>query len=263
MNTRVDPIPSTELNSVVGKVRVIVESLAEHGRVGLSELSRLSGVTKPSVHRICRELVDWGVVERAGDGFRLGPHLFELGQRVPARRRLRDTALPYMEELFVETRQAVHLAVADGAEVVYVERITGRAADGVPSAVAARAPMNCTATGKCILAFASGIALDDLFARPLVAATAHSLVSPASLGADLAATREQGYAVEWEEFRIGYASIAAPVREAGGAVIAAVSITAVMRQLEVRRFSRLIVEAAHGISRAFGGTHHRSQDDDI
>lgn len=200
-----------DLNSVVGKVRVIVEALADNGRLGLSELARASHVAKPSVHRICQELIGWGVVERAGDGFRLGAHLFELGQRVPARRLLRDTALPFMEDLFLSTRQTAHLSVADGLDIVYVERITGRQSDRVPSVVAGRMPTHCTATGKCLLAFGLPERVKAIVERGLEPMTRYSIASASALRQDLAGVRRRGFAIEREELKIGYASVAAPV----------------------------------------------------
>ena len=247
-----DATSAPDLNSVVGKVRTILEVLAENGRMGLSELARASQVAKPSVHRICQELISWGVVERSGDGFRLGGHLYELGQRVPARRQLRDAALPFMEDLFLSTRQTVHLAVADGLDVVYVERINGRQSDRVPSVVAGRVPMHCTATGKCLLAFGPPERVDAVVDAGLAPMTRHSIASASALRQDLAAVRRRGFATEREELKIGYTSVASPVFGAGQRLVGAVSITAAVHHLEADRLGPTVVTATRGLSRALG-----------
>lgn len=238
-------------NSVVGKVRLIMEALAVHGRLGLSELARHSRVAKPTVHRICQGLVAWGVVERSGDGFRLGVRLFELGQRVPERRVLRDTALPYMEDLFLATRQTVHLAVADGFDVVYVERITGRQSDRVPSAVAGRMPMTCTATGKCILAFGPADRVEAVIRQGLVPMTPYSIVSPAAFRHDLSLALSRGFAVEREEMKTGYCSVAAPILGGEDHLIGAISITASLHRIDAERLGPTVLAAARSLSRAF------------
>jgi len=252
-NTAVEGV---DRKSVVGKVRSILEALAEHGRMGLSDLARASGVAKPSVHRICGELIRWGVVERTGDGFRLGSRLFELGQRVPGRRQLRDLALPFMEDLFLTTRQVVHLAVADGFEVVYIERLTGRQSDRVPSVVAGRMPMNCTATGKCMLAFGPDDMFEALVGHGLRPLTPYSIVVPSALQDDLVETRRRGFAIEREEAVIGMTSVAAPILTRSG-LIGAMSITASVHHLDADRLGPTVATASRALSRALGAAPPR------
>lgn len=212
-------------NSLLGKVRLIMEVLGEHGQVGLSELSRRSGVAKATVHRLCGELVAWGVVERSGDSFRLGPRLFELGQRVPSRRLLCDAAVPYMEDLYVATRQTVHLAVLEESEVMYAEKIGGRQSVPVPSRVGSRLPLYCTATGKCILAFGPADLLERTVLSGLVPRTVMSIVARERLDEELEVVRRQGFACEHGEVHDGFASVAAPVFGSRNQVVAALSIT--------------------------------------
>lgn len=249
---------SGDPGTVIGKVRLIVESLAAaDGRVGLSELARRSGLAKPTVHRLCQELVAWGVVERAGAAFRLGRRLFELGQHVPGHRILRDAALPYMEELFVATRQTVHLAVVDGLEVLYLERITGRRSDRVPSQVAGRLPLHCTATGKCLLAFGPPALLEQAVERGLAPMTARSVVSPPVLRRELEQARVDGFAVEREEVAAGVMSVAAPVFAAGGRLTGALSITAAVRHVDVGRLAPTLLGATRALGQALGAVLER------
>jgi DNA-binding IclR family transcriptional regulator len=239
--------------SVLGKVSLIVETLAaDGGRMGLSELARRSGVAKPSVHRLCADLVAWGLVERVGDGFRLGPKLFELGQRVPVVRGLRDVALPYLEQVFVATKQTVHLAVLDGHDVLYVDKLAGLDSVAVPSTVAGRLPLHCTATGKCLLAFGDPALVESVVADGLVPRTPFTIVTRTRLEEDLAQIRAGGHAVEREECVSGLASLAAPIFGWRG-LLGALSITTSVARLDEARLAPPVRDAAMALTRKLGG----------
>lgn len=246
-------LDSLDPKSVLGKVSQIVETLAANGgRMGLSELARQSGVAKPSVHRLCADLVAWGLVERSGDGFRLGPRLFELGQRVPAVRGLRDTALPYMEELFVATKQTVHLAVLEGHDVLYVEKLAGLDSVSVPSTVAGRLPLHCTATGKCLLAFGDPELVVRVLADGLTARTPFTIVTRARLEAELVKISAAGHAVEHEECVVGLGSVAMPIVGWRG-LLGALSITTSTAKLDLDRLLPPLRETAKALNQKLGG----------
>jgi DNA-binding IclR family transcriptional regulator len=212
--------------SLLRKVEMILDALAADGStMGLSELARTSGVAKSSVHRICADLISWGVVERNGDGFRLGARLFDLGARVPTRRRFRDTALPFMEELLVATGHSIHLAVPLPDMVLYVDKLTTRSSTPTPSSVTSTAPFHASATGKAMLAFGDPAWTMRILDGPLLQVTAKTITDPLLLSQDLARARSLGYALEQEELVEGYASIAAPLIGLGGAVVGAISVT--------------------------------------
>jgi DNA-binding IclR family transcriptional regulator len=247
-------MPSMAASSVLGKVRSILDALGDGGVLGLSELARRSGVAKPTVHRLCGELVDWGVVERSGDAFRLGPKLFELGGRVPGRRQLREAALPFVEDLFVATGQTIHLAVLDGLEVFYVERLTGRRFRPAPSAIADRLPLHCTATGKCLLAFGPPELLDAVIDGGLAGRTDRSITDGATLAEELARVRADGTATEIGEVSEGHVSVGAPIFELGEGVAGALSITGQEGAFDLEQCRTLVRVAAAGLSRRLGAT---------
>ncbi len=244
--------------TVIGKVAQILDALAaSDGVLGLSELARTSGLPKSTVHRICGELVGWGVVERSGDAFRLGSRLFELGSRVPGRRLLRDTALPIMEDLSSATQQTVHLAVLEGVEVMYVERLPGRSASEVPSSVAARLPLYCTATGRCLLANGPERLLDRVLDAGLEARTDRSVLDPEQLRATLATVLEDGFAIERGEVSDGLMSVGAPVFELGDRLAGALAVTGPEATLDsetidIAAVVDLVRDAAAELSRRLG-----------
>lgn len=209
-------------------------------------------MAKTTVHRTAGELQSVGLVERAGDGYRLGTKMFELGSRVPGRRHLRDAALPFLEDLSRATNQTVHLAVLDDGDVIYVERLVGARSNEVPSSVADRLPLHCTATGKCLLAFGDPALADRVLGEPLTSLTPRSVLDPEKLRTDLAEVIKRGVAEEIGEVSEGLRSLAAPIRSFDGALIGALSATGPIEDFDRDAIEPLVVLAASGLSRTLG-----------
>ncbi|OLT18739.1 IclR family transcriptional regulator [Pseudonocardia sp. CNS-139] len=221
--------------------------------VTLAELTRRSGVPKPTAHRLLGELEEWGAVERNGRGYRLGLRLFELGQLVPRQRELQETAAPFLADLFEATRETVHLAVPDGVEVVYVQKLPASSAPEIPSRQGGRMPAYCTGLGKALLAFGPPARLQAVLDAGLVRRTPRTVVAPGLLSAELAEIRRRGLAEEHEESAVGIACVAAPVFGPGGDAVAALSITGWSNRLHTARVAPAVQTAALALSRALGG----------
>lgn len=239
------------LNSVLGKARTILEAFrVEDNELSLADLVRRTGVAKATVHRLCQELLTWGLLERSGTSYRLGLRLFELGQRVPRQRILRDVARPYMEDLLRVTQETVHLAVHDGLDVLYVEKIVGHRAVPRPSRVAGRLPLHSTATGKVVLAFGPAELLDQVLSRGLQRITPSTVCTEQRLREQLVEVRRRAVAIEVEETRMGYCSVAVPVRGHDGQLAAALSVTAPTYRAHVDRLAAEVARAGAAVSRA-------------
>jgi DNA-binding IclR family transcriptional regulator len=236
------------MNSVLGKVQLILEAFGpDDEHLSLTEIARRSGVAKASVHRLARELLCWGLLERHGSDYRLGMRLFEIGQRVPRQRILRDAARPYMEDLYQATGETIHLAVPDGREVLYLEKVSGHGQITRPSRVAGRMPLHATATGKVLLAFGAAHLLDEVLATPLERVTPYTVVAPGLLRRELARARELGYAVEREQCREGFTSVAVPLCHP---TTGALAITAPTFRADVARFAGLLTTIGPRIARS-------------
>ena len=137
--------------------------------------------------------------------------LFEFGERVSVKHRLRVAAMPFMQDLFAVTEQTVHLAVRDQYDVVYIEKLHGHTAQPLPSQVGGRLPLTCTAVGKALLAYESREFQTEVLSRPLRRYTANSITDPRTLDRELAHIRARGVAIEREEAAEGSCCVAATV----------------------------------------------------
>ncbi|WP_279580897.1 IclR family transcriptional regulator [Fodinicola feengrottensis] len=131
---------SAPARSVAERVLSILEVFnPERPTLRLSDISRHTGMPLTTTHRLVRELVSWGALERdQRGGYWIGLRLWEVGALAPRSLGLREAALPFMEDLYEATHENVQLAVRDGRDGVYVERITGWDAVTVRTKVGAR-----------------------------------------------------------------------------------------------------------------------------
>jgi DNA-binding IclR family transcriptional regulator len=223
----------------------------------LADLAARSGLPKPTVHRLVAELIGWGGLERADGGYRLSIKLFDLGQRVPRRRDLREAALPYLEDLYEATHENIHLAVADELDTLFLEKVSGHRSTPIISRVGGRLPLHCTATGKVFLAFGLPEGFRRVAHAGLARRTPRTIVLPGLLRQDLARALDRGYGVNHEESEVGVAAVAAPVFDHRRRVIAAISITGSSSRLDVDRLAPAVRTAALALSRELARTPGR------
>lgn len=217
----------------------------------LSEIARALGQPVSSTHRQVRELAEWGALERDEQRrYRIGLHLWEVGSLAPRPKGLREASLPFLEDLYEATRENVQVAVLDGTEVVYVERIFGHHATRIIARPGARLPSHVTGVGRVLLAYADPDVVDQVLSRPLERFTRYTIVSPAELRRELAEIRRNGYAISDRQVELVSTSAAAPIRRRGGEVVAALSIIIPSEGDTVRQFIPAVLAAAHGISRS-------------
>jgi IclR family acetate operon transcriptional repressor len=226
----------------------------EHTELGISELARRSSLPKATVHRMVGDMVRLGILEQDGRRLRLGLRLFELGQLVPRQSTLREAALPYMEDLREATASAVHLAVLEGVEVVYVEILRGRERQVLPSRVGGRMPAHATGVGKAILAFSAPEVVMARIEAGLTRSSPYTIVLPGPLARELQTIRETRVSYDREESAVGVVCAAAPVFGADGRVQGALSVTGRAERLDVERMAPAVRTAALALSRVLGAT---------
>lgn len=194
--------------------------------VGVSELARRADLSKSTAFRLLSMLQNSGAVERAGNAYRLGRMIQDLGARQETEwhRRIRDALTPYLADLYELTRQTVHLAVLQGTEVVYLNKLYGHLQVRSPSRIGGRAPAYCTAVGKILLAY-DHAAAEEAIRGELRQWTQSTITGPDQLRTELAAIRRTNIAFDREEILRGLNCVAAPVIGPGGRPIAALSVS--------------------------------------
>ncbi|MFF0465167.1 IclR family transcriptional regulator [Streptomyces mexicanus] len=223
---------------------------ADRRTLSLSELARRSGLPVSTVHRLAAELVTWGALERDPTGYyHIGLRLWEIGSLAPRGQGLRERALPFLEDLSQVTRENVQLAVREGTEVVFVERIAGSAAVPVLTRVGGRFAMTTTGVGLVLLAYAPQEVQNEVLAHPVRRHTPFTLTSTAQVRTALSETRARGYAVSDRQITTNTLSVAAPVRGADGQVATAVSIVMHHGKMSPQALVPLLLSSARAISR--------------
>jgi len=237
--------------TVTSKVLAILGAFdAAHPQLSLSEVAERSGVPLSTTHRLVGELETWQALSRTSDGrLRIGLRLWELGQLAPGR--LHDVAHPWLQELFGGTGENVHLAVRDGLEVLYVDKVHGRRAVPIVSRTGVRLPMHPTGVGKALLAYEPDWFVQAYLARRLERPTAHTIIEPGRLARELVTVRAQGYALTFEEMTLGSCSAAAPVLVEGRAIAALGIVLSSRRARELPRLVEPLRNAATGIAHAW------------
>ncbi|MGF1662915.1 MAG: IclR family transcriptional regulator [Kineosporiaceae bacterium] len=222
----------------------------------LSELARSADVPVPTAHRLVGELASWGALARRPSGrYAVGRRLWDLGLLAPEPAGLRGTAAPFLHDLYAATLATVHLAVRDGTEALYLDRVSGRGSVPVVSRVGGRLPLHATGVGKVLLAHAPEDVRREVLGR-LTRITPHTVVQPGRLDRQLRRVRQDDLATTLEEMTLGACSLAVPVRAGGGRpgpegapVVAALGVVvADLRRDRARLLAALRVAAA-GISR--------------
>jgi DNA-binding IclR family transcriptional regulator len=251
----------TRPRSVSAKVLDVLAAFrADCPELTLSQISRHSGLPLTTAHRIVRELAARGVLERSAAGsYHIGLLLWEIASLAPRGLLLREVALPYMEDLCQATHENVQLAVREGAELVFIERLAGRGAVPVLTRVGGRFALHATGVGLVLLAHAPADIQEQVLAGPLERWTPMTISSQDQLRRILADVRQNGYSVSDRQVTIDALSVGAPVRGADDEVIASLSIVAHADGAESRTLAAAVRAAARGISRSLGSPDARAR----
>lgn len=237
--------------TVTSRVADVLEAFtAQRDSLTLSEISRRAGLPLTSTHRIVGELAARSLLEREETGrYQIGLRLWELASHAPRSVGLREAALPFLEDLYEATHENVQLAVMDRMDAVYVERISGRQSVHVVTRPGQRLPLHATGVGLVLLAYADEDLQDKALTSTLQRYTRYTITDPRRLRRVLSQVRQRGYAISERQIETISTSIAAPVRDRSGAVVAAISVVVKAADTEPRQFVAAVLASARGISR--------------
>jgi IclR family acetate operon transcriptional repressor len=240
--------------SVLERVFAILDCFsAEQPELTLAELASRTTIPKPTVHRLAKVLVDQRLLNRTDAGFRLGIRLFELGELVGERRDLRDASLPFLQELFELTHETIHLGVLEGDEVLYFVKIVGYKAFALPTRTGGRWPAHASALGKVLMAFGPADPLQLLASTRLKPLTPYTIIDLQRLKRELAVVRRVGTAIESQEAVLGNACVAAPIFDADGQLVAAVSVSGPPMRLRPVQRAPIVRRTAAKITQRISG----------
>ena len=175
--------------------------------------------------------------------------MWDLGLLAPVQVGLRQLASPFLHDLYAATLATVHLAERDGNQVLYLDRLSGHASVPVVSDVGSRLPLHATGVGKVLLAHAP-IELQDAVLADLARVTPYTITQPGRLRAQLARVRREGFAQTSEEMSLGACSVAVPIRDESGRVVAALGIVVADLKRDRARLVAALQVAAQGIGRS-------------
>ncbi|MBY6681504.1 IclR family transcriptional regulator [Rhodococcus sp. BP-316] len=251
---------SRDVVSVLQRAAWVLDSFPGGAALTLAEVATRTGLPRSTAHRLLVDLTNLGWLTRRDNTFELGLTLFELGERVGLKHRLRSAALPFMQDLFAVTGQTVHLAVRDGADAVYAEKIHGHAALPFPSQIGGRMPLTCTAVGKALLAPEDPDVRARILAGPLRRYTAHSITDADVLARELDGVRRTGVATEREEAALGGCCLASPVISLGKPV-AALSVSVPAELFEPQLLAPAVRTAALALGRVLNRADPHGRDE--
>ncbi len=194
------------------------------GAMTLTEVSAATGYSRATVRRFLHTLVHLGYMRTDGKTFSLTPRVMQLGYAYLASQSLPDVLEPILADLSAELGESTSASVLDGTDVVYIARQQTRRIMHVAITVGTRFPAYATSMGRVLLAGLSEEVLREYFAQvKFVPLTPRTTIDEESLRAELAQIREQGWCLVDQELEIGLRSLAVPVRNRAGEVIAAIN----------------------------------------
>jgi len=229
------------------------------GGLGITDLSRALGAPKSTVHRLIAtlEVAGYAVFDPPTERYILGSRLAKLGEQLNLQSPLLTFGVPTLEDLTKKCREASHLAILEGTEVVYVSREESKEPVRISFGMGHRAPAHCTALGKALLAGLTDAEIRMLYKnqRRLEKLTPQTPTSLERLLTDIAGVRREGIAYDNEEYMVGLRCIAAPIRDYSGRIVAAMSLSMFKYKMTAARkslFKEQLLRASAGLSGHLG-----------
>jgi IclR family acetate operon transcriptional repressor len=207
----------------------VLEQIGTAGQAGVSDLARAVGEPKSTIQRDLVTLYEAGWIRpvdlQGRRRWTLSTKVLALARRFQPALRLREHALPVMEELRTLTQETIHLTLRDGDRVVLIERLDSPQTLRTVRQLGSRTPLHAASNGKAVLAHLTDAERAAYLGRPLQAFTPRTLTDPAALERDLATIRSRGYSLGDGELDLDVRAVAAAIRLETGEPVAALSIS--------------------------------------
>jgi IclR family transcriptional regulator, pca regulon regulatory protein len=198
----------------------------DHQKLSLSEVATATGLSRAAARRFLHTLVRLGYMRTDGSKFSLRPKILELGYAYLSSLTLPEVAMPHLEELVEQVHESSSVCELDGEDVVYIARVPTKRIMTVTISVGTRFPAYATSMGRVLLAAQPPAWLDAYLSTvSLKGLTEHTITNPIALRTELSRIASQGWALVDQELEEGLRSLAVPVRDPDGKVIAAVNVS--------------------------------------
>jgi IclR family transcriptional regulator, pca regulon regulatory protein len=245
--------PGDFIQSLERGLSVINSFSRQTPRQTLSEVAERTGLTRATARRVLLTLAELGYVNQSGRSFSLTPKVLDLGYSFLSSFQIVDLAQPTMERLVDEVRESSSMSILEGSEIVYVARVPTTRIMTISLALGSRLPAYPTSMGRVLLAGLPADAFEAYLSRTnLESLTPHTITDPVEFRAAIDECREQGHALVDQELEEGVRSIAAPVHNGRGKVIAAVNVSCHASRVDIDRildeFRPRLLNAASEIS---------------
>lgn len=217
-------------------LEVITAFAPQRPVMSLSEVAAATGLARPTARRILLTLEELGYARASDKGFALTPRVLDLGTAYVGSLGLWDVARPHMERLVERTRESCSIAQLDGSDIMYVARVAVPKIVTLAVQIGTRFPALQTSLGKVLLAALEPGQLQKTLAEPTRSGlTALWRPGPEERDAALREVRARGWALADEDLALGIRSVAAPLRDGDGRVIAAINVNAHAAETSVRK----------------------------
>ncbi|GAB7389122.1 IclR family transcriptional regulator [Bacillaceae bacterium] len=245
------------LSSVKNALRILRSFSMDEPEKKISDLAVSLGISKSAVSRLMSTLASEGFVTKDPEThrYRLGVSVLALSSIVTSHLELHREALPVLQRLVEQTGETAHIVVLEGLEVVYLHKVECKNPIRIFTYIGKRNPAYCTSSGKAILAYQEEEVIARIIENGLKPHASNTITDPAVFRACLQKVREQGYASSMSEILEGVTSVAAPIRDYTGKVIAAVSVVGPSHRIhpkEIPHLAKKVVHASREISERLG-----------
>lgn len=227
----------------VSRALAILEAMArKEEALGLVAISKLVDLDPTTTHRLLQTMQQHGFIAQSPtDGkYALGIRVFQIGNSVTHLTALRQVVRPFIQVLMERTGETANLAIKDGLEAAYVEQVTGPHFLRTFTEVGRGIPLHATAVGKALLIGAGDAELKRLAAGGLGRYTDKTVTKREAFLTEIERCRDQGYAVDDEEFETGARCLGAPVVLPDGRVYCAVSVAGPVNRMTHERVQSLV-----------------------
>lgn len=243
---------------VLDKFFKIIELLENNSNLRLQDISNMLNVNKSTMHRFLKAMSENGLVKKNEDNGRysLGLRFLNISTKIIESIDIRKVANPYLIELEKVTGETIHLTTFDGKNIVYIDKIESNKPIRMYSKIGNIAPIYCTAVGKAILAFQRKEKIEEIVKDiDFIRYTKNTITNEKIFRRCLEETKENGYAIDDSEYEESICCIAAPIKDYSKRVNSAVSISAVVARMNLKKllsFKGLLLEKSKLISEDLG-----------